>query len=144
MSALRIRYETMQLKTRYELHQVTPAEAIHLLLLTEDAFHQWASAYPNDPWLASTGYAMAQLYEELPGASARDHAVALLIYVKASFPASRYAGTSRDQLHRGVAIKPEPAWAAALPPANSTASPLPSATADDQTPAATPTQTSPP
>ncbi len=119
MSALRIRYETMQLKKRYENHDLRPDEAEHLLLLTEDAFHDWAGRYPKDPWLASTGFAMAQLYTELPGTLARDRAVALFGYVKSNFPASSYARQSRDELHRGVPTKPEPAWAIA------TASPAP-------------------
>jgi hypothetical protein len=66
MSALRIRYETMQLKKRYEAQELLPGQAEHLLILTEDAFQQWARVYPRDPWLPSTGFAIAQLYEELP------------------------------------------------------------------------------
>ena len=138
MSALRIRYETMQLKKRYENHDLRPEQAEHLLLLTEDAFHDWARLYPKDSWLASTGFAMAQLYAELPGTPARDRAVALFVYVKSSFPASSYARQSRDELHRGVPTKPEPAWAiataspAALPTqagaASSTPSGVPSTT----------------
>jgi len=114
MSALRIRYETMQLKKRYETHQLLPEQAEHLLLLTQDAFGQWARAYPRDPWLASTGYAIATLFGEMPGATARDHAVALYVYVKTSFPSSSYATSSRTALHHGVAVKPDPAWAIAM------------------------------
>jgi hypothetical protein len=114
MSALRIRYETMQLKKRYETHQLLPEQAEHLLLLTQDAFDQWARAYPKDPWLASTGYAIAALFGELPGATARDHAVALYGYVKTTFPTSSYATSSRTALHHGVAVKPDPAWAIAM------------------------------
>ena len=77
MSALRIRYETMQLKHRYETHELLPDQALHLLLLTEDAFHDWARRYPKDAWLPSTGYALAQLYAELPGSVPRDRSVAL-------------------------------------------------------------------
>ena len=121
MSALRIRYETMQLKKRYENHDLLPDQTLHLLLLTQDAFDEWARLYPKDPWLASTGYELAQLYEELPGTVARDHAVALLVYVKSHFPETSYARESRDQLHRGIRAKLEPAWA-------STPSPAPSAT----------------
>ncbi len=121
MSALRIRYETMQLKKRYENHDLLPDQTLHLLLLTQDAFDEWARLYPKDPWLASTGYELAQLYEELPGTVARDHAVALLVYVKSHFPETSYARESRDQLHRGIRAKLEPAWA-------STPSPTPSAT----------------
>jgi hypothetical protein len=114
MSALRIRYETMQLRKRYETHELLPEQTEHLLLLTEDAFNDWARAYPKDPWLASTGYAIATLYGELPGTTARGHAVALLLYVKTHFPNSTYAASSRAALHRGVPTRPDPPWAKAM------------------------------
>jgi hypothetical protein len=115
MSALRIRYETMQLKKRYETHQLLPDQAEHLLLLTDDAYVHWARGYPKDAWLPPTGFAIARLYEELPGTTARGRAVALLKYVAQSFPKSPYAEKSRVQLHRGVAAKPYPAWARSTP-----------------------------
>ncbi|MGB6519626.1 MAG: hypothetical protein WBE79_14105 [Candidatus Cybelea sp.] len=134
MSALRIRYETMQLKKRYETHELLPDQTLHLLLLTESAYTDWAGRYPTDSWLSSTGYAMALLYAELPGTQARDRAVALFTYVKSRFPKTPYAGKSRDALHRGVSVKAEPAWAAQTPkpsplpsaPPSGAASPLPS------------------
>ncbi len=136
MSALRIRYETMQLKKRYENHDLLPEQAEHLLLLTEDAFHQWARLYPKDPWLASTGFAIAELYTELPGTLARNRAVTLFVFVKSNFPASSYAHQSREVLHRGVPTKPEPAWAIATP------SPSPSPTPSvGPSPAPSPTPT---
>lgn len=115
MSALRTRYETMQLKKRYETHQLLPEQAEHLLLLTDDAYMDWARRYPRDAWLASTGFALAELYGELPGATPRDRAVALLKYVAQRFPKSPYAQKSRTLLHRGVTTKPYPAWARATP-----------------------------
>jgi hypothetical protein len=133
MSALRIRYETMQLKRRYESHELLPDQTLHLLLLTEDAFHEWSGLYPKDPWLASTGYDMAQVYEELPGTVASAQAIALLVYVKSHFPTTSYARESRAQLHRGVLVKPEPEWAlapssAALAGSSATPAPAPGAT----------------
>jgi hypothetical protein len=132
MSALRIRYETMQLKPRYEKHELLPEQAEHLLDLTYDAFEQWARAYPKDSWLGSTGYAMASLYAELPGAAARDRAVSLFVYVKSHFPSTSYAAQSRALLHRGVTVKSDPAWAksarAATPTPSPAISPLPSPT----------------
>lgn len=125
MSALRIRYETMQLKKRFENHDLLPDQTLHLVLFTQDAFDEWARLYPKDPWLASTGYNLAQLYEELPGTLARDHAVALLIYVKSHFQSTPYARQSRDQLHRGIRAKPEPAWAS-TPSAMPAVTPAPS------------------
>jgi hypothetical protein len=115
MSALRIRYETMQLRKRYETHQLLPEQAEHLLRFTDDAYMDWARRYPKDGWLPSTGFAIAQLYVELPGATAHGRAVALLKYVAQSFPKSPYAQKSRVQLHRGVAMRPYPAWARPTP-----------------------------
>jgi len=126
MSALRIRYETMQLRKRYETHQLLPQDAEHLLLLTEDAYLQWARRYPNDAWLPSTGFGIAGLYEELPGATARAHAIALLTYIASHFPKSSYAYRSRAQLHRGVSTKPFPAWARPTPTPTPALPPLPS------------------
>ncbi|MBV8373125.1 MAG: hypothetical protein JOY69_07670 [Candidatus Eremiobacteraeota bacterium] len=141
MSALRIRYETMQLKVRYEKHQLLPEQAEHLVDLTENAFEQWARAYPKDTWLPSTGFALAQLYCELPGAPARGHCITLLVYVKSHFPTSSYAGLSRSQLHRGIPTKPDPAWASAMratPPPSPAPSTAPSSPAPSSTPGASP------
>jgi hypothetical protein len=131
MSALRIRYETMQLKKRYETHQLLPEQTEHLLQLTDDAYLEWAHRYPKDAWLPSTGFAIAELYAELPGTVAQARAVALLRYVSSEFPKSPYAQKGRVALHRGVAIKPYPAWARSTPtpaptPASSaTTAPMP-------------------
>jgi hypothetical protein len=127
MSALRVRYETMQLKSRYENHRLLPEQTEHLLLLTENSFDQWAARYPKDGWLASTGFLIAALYAELPGAEAREHAVTLYVFVKSHFPSSSYATSSRAALHHGVATKADPAWAkemrATAPSASPAASP---------------------
>jgi hypothetical protein len=127
MSSLRIRYEIMQLRPRYETHALLPEEASHLLVLDEDAFYAWAAAYPKDAWLASTGYLLAQLFAELPGSDARDRAVRAYTYVKVHFPATTYGKQSAAVLHRGVAVRPDPAWAAAVRAARAaTPSPSPS------------------
>lgn len=137
MSGLRIRYETTQIERRYWEHQLLPDQALHLLLLTEDAYHQWAYAFPLDPWLASTGYNMAQVYEQLPGVTARDHATALLQYVKGHFPKTPYAQKSGDQLHRGIAVRPVPAWAIA-PSATPSPAPSPASSAIPSVPPSPP------
>jgi hypothetical protein len=134
MSTLRIRYEIMQLRPRYETHKLLPEEAQHLLVLDEGSFYAWAAAYPQDAWLASTGYMMAQLYEELPGTDARDRAIRALTYVKTHFPKTTYGKEAIAALHRGVPNQPDPAWAIAMraqratptPAASSQASAVPS------------------
>ena len=135
MSALRIRYEIVSIRDRYETHKILPGDALHLALLTEDAFDDWARKYPKDSWLASTGYMFAKVYAEMPGTTARDHAVKLYTFVSSQFPATRYASESRDALHRGVAVRPEPAWAAQTPSPSPSPSPAASATASAAAPA---------
>jgi hypothetical protein len=129
MSGLRIRYELMQLKPRYEKHQLLPEEAAHLVELDEDAFYAWAAAYPKDSWLASSGYLLAQLYAELPGSDARARAVRAYTYVKTHFPTTSYGKESIAALHRGVPVRPDPAWAVAMRAARATPTPSPSPSA---------------
>ncbi len=126
MSTLRIRYETMQVKAHYESHKLLPEQAEHLAELTQDAFTDWAHRYPHDSWLPSTAYLLAQLYEELPGQSARDRASQLLHYILTTAPKSAQAAPSRRQLHAGLPVRADPAWAVAMRAA-SAASPSPSA-----------------
>lgn len=71
MSALRIRYEIAQLKSRYDNRKLLPENASHLAGLTEEAYYDWSGRYPMDGWLASTGISLAHLYEDLSGDSAR-------------------------------------------------------------------------
>lgn len=123
MSALRIRYEITQLKTDYEYHRRKPDDVLHVLAYTEDAYYQWAAAYPKDAWLASTGYNLAKLFEELPGYSARNGAVRALGFVRSHFKNTRYSKASVADLRRGIPVRPEPAWAL---PATPSPNPSPS------------------
>ena len=111
MSALRIRYEIAQLKSRYDNHKLLPENASHLAGLTEEAYYDWAGRYPKDGWLASTGVNLAHLYEDLPGASARSAAVKALTFVRSHFGNTRYSQQAAAELKRGIALKPDPVWA---------------------------------
>jgi len=134
MSTLRIRYEIVSVRDRYETHRLLPEQAMHLALLDQNAFDDWSRKYPHDDWLASTAYLFAKLYEELPGHDAQTQAVHLLTYIKTEFPKTHYATQSRNDLHRGVPVRPDPAWAAALRAAQAaTPSPSPSASASPAT-----------
>jgi hypothetical protein len=126
MSALRIRYEVMQLRPRYETHKLLPEDALHLAILDEGAFYAWATMYPHDTWLASSGYLLAQLFEELPGSDARSRAIRALTYVKTRFPNTTYAKKAAATLNRGVPIRPDPAWAVAMRASRASPSPSPS------------------
>jgi hypothetical protein len=99
------------LKTDYEYHRRKPDDVLHMLAFTEDAYYQWAAQYPKDGWLASTGYNLAKLLEELPGYGARDGAVRALQFVRTHFKNTKYSKASVADLQRGVPVKPVPAWA---------------------------------
>ena len=135
MSALRIRYEVVSIRDRYETHKILPEEALHLALLTEDAFDDWARKYPKDSWLASTAYMFAKVYAEMPGATAREHAVKLYTFVSSKFPSTHYASESRAALHRGVAVRPDPAWAVQRRAELAAHTPSPSPSASSASPA---------
>ena len=144
MSALRIRYETAQLKSRYDNHKLLPENALHLADLTGDAYYQWAARYPRDSWLASTGINLAHLYEDLPGASARGAAIRLLTFVVSHTKNTRYAQEAAAELKRGISLKPDPLWAVKMratpspsPRPSPNASPPPGAAA---TPSPAPTR----
>ena len=142
MSALRIRYEILQLQPRYETHKLLPEEAEHLATLDEDAFYAWAASYPHDAWLASTGYMLAQLYEELPGSDARKRAVRALTFVKAHFPNTTYSKEAVAALHHGIPTRPDPQWAIAMRAARVTPAPSPTPRSSAG-PSATPSAASP-
>ncbi len=141
VSALRIRYEILQLRPRYETHKLLPEEAEHLAFLDGDAFYAWAASYPHDAWLASTGYMLAQFYEELPGSDARNQAVRALSYVKVHFPKTTYAKEAVASLRNGIPNRPDPAWAIAMRAARATPTPSP-ATLSSARPSAAPSPTS--
>ncbi len=141
MSALRIRYEILQLRPRYETHKLLPEEAEHLALLDGDAFYAWAASYPHDAWLASTGYMLAEFYEELPGSDAHNQAVRALSYVKVHFPKTTYAKEAVASLHNGIPTRPDPAWAIAMRAARATPTPSPT-TLSSARPSATPSSAS--
>ncbi len=124
MSALRIRYEIAQLKSRYDNHKLLPEGASHLAGLTGEAYYDWAGRFPKDGWLGSTGINLAHLYEDLPGASARGAAMKALTFVRSHFGSTHYATQAAAELQRGIAVKPDPLWAVKM---RATPSPSPSA-----------------
>lgn len=111
MSALRIRYEIAQVKSRYDSHKLLPENALHLAGFAAESYYQWAARYPKDSWLGSTGLNLAHLYEDLPGNAARSSAIQALTFVRTHVVNTRFSRTADAELRRGMAVKPDPAWA---------------------------------
>lgn len=145
MSALRIRYEIAQLKSRYDNHKLLPENTSHLAGLTEEAYYDWAGRFPKDGWLASTALNLAHLYEDLPGASARAEATKALTFVRSHFGNTRYSKQAAGELQRGITAKPDPLWAikmrATPSPSPLPPSPLPGSSPTPRTPLPSPAPT---
>ncbi len=76
-----------------------------------EAFFDWAHRFPKDRWVPRMGWELATLYEELPGADARDHALTLLSFVRDHYGESSFGGASVKELARGIGVRPWPRWA---------------------------------
>lgn len=87
-----------------------------------EAYYDWAHRFPKDRWVPRMGWELATLYEELPGADARDHALALLTFIRDHYGDSSFAGASVKELARGIGVRPWPHWASAPRPYSRVAS----------------------
>ncbi|MBV9271792.1 MAG: hypothetical protein JO165_11905 [Candidatus Eremiobacteraeota bacterium] len=120
LSILELRHRTMALKDDLHKARHRPNDISHDASTLTDAFFDWSSRFPKDPWLPRTGWDLATLYEELPGPDARDSALQLLHFIADHFPSSQFAQLSQRDLARGVGVRPWPHWAGA-PPKNAAA-----------------------
>ncbi len=108
LSIVRIHHQVFALKDDIHHQRGRPDAILHETDDLNDAYLDWANRFPKDRWLPRTGWELATLYEELPGAAARDRAVALLNYLQNRFQSSPFAVESRKELARGVGIRPWP------------------------------------
>lgn len=104
---------------------------LHDAGLVESSLRVWAQRYPRDHWLAPTAFHLAQLYQELQPAEARNRARAMYAFVVANYPSSREAHLARSRLDNGLPPVPD------APPV----SPTPNPYAPTPTPSPTPTPT---
>lgn len=111
MSPLGIRHKIFSLKDDLHHARANPDAIQNDASWVEDALQDWIRRFPRDPWLPATAWNLAILYEELPGAEAQAHAVALLRTVRDRFADSTYAGNAARDLSRGVGVRPWPKWA---------------------------------
>jgi hypothetical protein len=71
---------------------------LHMLLLTEQAFHDWQRKYPHDTWIPTNGYEMvddfAKLDAETPNENphvAAIHGIDLGNWLDSTYPGNQYA-----------------------------------------------------
>lgn len=123
ISVLELRHRALALKDDLHKQRHRPNDISHDASALTDAFFDWSTHFPKDPWLPRTGWELATLYEELPGADARDSALQLLNYIPQHFPSSPFAQQSKSDLARGVGVRPWPRWAGPEPKVTAAAPP---------------------
>jgi hypothetical protein len=128
VSPLGLRHKIFSLKDDLHHARLQPDAVQHDAESMEEALLDWIKRFPHDPWLPPTAWNLAILYEELPGAEAQSHALALLRLLRDRYPDTQYADNAARDLERGVGVRPWPKWAARAP-ADPTAAPAPVATA---------------
>ncbi len=109
-SAISVRTKINALGRAYSERWEDDASIVHDAGLVESSLRVWAQRYPKDRWLAPTAYHLAQLYQEVQTADARDHARSMYQFLAASFPNSKEAHFARLRLQQGFpALHAEPA-----------------------------------
>lgn len=120
LSVVRMHHQVFALKDDLHHRRTRIAAISHEADDISEAYYDWAHRFPKDRWVPRTSWELATLYEELPGADARDHAVALLNFVRDHYGDSSFGGASVKELARGIGVRPWPRWASApAPPSHS-------------------------
>ncbi|MDQ6933488.1 MAG: hypothetical protein M3160_09990 [Candidatus Eremiobacteraeota bacterium] len=116
LSVVRIHHQVFALKDDLHHRRQRIAAISNEADEITEAYYDWAHRFPKDRWVPRTGWELATLYEELPGVDSRDHAVALLTFVRDHYGDSSLGGASVKELARGIGVRPWPRWGSAPGP----------------------------
>ncbi len=122
LSPLGIRHMIFSLAADLHRARRKPDAIEHDALSVQDALQDWSTRYPRDSWLPAALWNLAVLYEELPGAGARLHAIAVLQKIRDDFSGTAFATNARRDLERGIGVRPWPRWAGTPPTPRSSSS----------------------
>jgi hypothetical protein len=111
LSVVRMHHEVFALKDDLHHRRQRISAIAHEADDISDACYEWARRFPKDRWVPRTAWELATLYEELPGADARDHAITLLDFLRDHYGDSSFGAASVKELARGVGVRPWPHWA---------------------------------
>jgi hypothetical protein len=96
MSILGVRNALHDLTRQVDAH---PEEAAHVYdkaVFVDDALHDWANKFPNDPWLPRFVYALAELYGKIDTEDARVRKNDTLDWLISAYPTSDVAKIGRN------------------------------------------------
>ncbi|MFN2459749.1 MAG: hypothetical protein ABR591_03515 [Candidatus Velthaea sp.] len=101
MSPLGIRMRIGALGRRYNDRIMADEDVLHQAHDLETALEDWRKKFGDDTWLAPTAFHLEQLYQAIQTKEARSRATAMLKYVIAYFPNTKYGHLSRVRLAQG-------------------------------------------
>jgi replicative superfamily II helicase len=91
MSILGVRNSLRDLSQQLDAR---PDDAVHVYdkaVFVEDALHDWAKKFPNDPWIPKFAHQLEELYAKIDTDDARSHRAATSAWLIQTFPSSSYA-----------------------------------------------------
>ena len=91
MSILGVRNSVVDLSARIAAHPEDAVPVYEQALLVDDALHDWAAQFPNDPWIPRFEHALAELYRKVDTQESRIRMNDTLDWLIATHPKSEYA-----------------------------------------------------
>jgi hypothetical protein len=91
MSILGVRNSLRDLALQVAAHPEDGQRVYDKALLVDDALHDWAKKFPNDPWIPKYLRALANLYGQLDTDDARVQRNDTLDWLISAYPTSDYA-----------------------------------------------------
>jgi hypothetical protein len=91
MSILGVRNSLRDLALRLAAHPDEAASVYDKTLSIDDALHDWAKKFPNDPWIPKYARALASLYAQIDTDDARVRKNDTLDWLISAYPSSEYA-----------------------------------------------------
>ena len=117
MSPVGIRAAIVYLGKNYDWRTMSDAQLVHEAEWVEQALYDWQRQFPRDNWLPPTAFHLMELYAEIQTPDARAHALDMLQYIIATFPASKEAHLARVRLAQGFPpFHDEPPLRPTMPP----------------------------
>ena len=95
MSILGVRNSLRDLSQQLDAHPDNAAHVYDKAVFVDDALHDWAKKFPNDPWIPAFTYSLAELYRKIDTEDARVRKNDTLDWLIVTYPASDYAKTAR-------------------------------------------------
>jgi hypothetical protein len=96
MSILGVRNSLRDLSQRLDARPQDAAHVYDKAVFVDDALHDWAKKFPQDPWIPTFTYSLAELYRKIDTEDARVRRNDTLDWLLATYPSSEYAQTVRN------------------------------------------------